>query len=90
MVLKSVANCELNLYQAVISSNPAQITSAEQLVKANQLIAQVTNSDTGWVFCCQKIFKTSVLQAKFICFQVLVEVLQHRFSPISAFLSTIS
>jgi hypothetical protein len=51
--------------------------SGEVKEKANRYCDSVRTTPDAWKFCVEKIYKTSTMQVKFFCFQVLQDLVLH-------------
>lgn len=51
--------------------------SGEVKEKANRYCDSVRTTPDAWKFCVDKIYKTSTMQVKFFCFQVLQDLVLH-------------
>lgn len=47
--------------------------------KANRYCESVHSTPDAWKFCLDKLFKTTILQVKFFCFQILQDLILHRY-----------
>ncbi|KAL6076211.1 Karyopherin transporter [Balamuthia mandrillaris] len=66
----------------LISVNPTG-NNAAVVQQAEAYLQSVRTSDMGWRFCCEQFFASSVVEVKFVCVQVIVDVLLHRYESLS-------